>query len=241
MTDDKKVVSTGGSHIYQHSQEKTWEVPQGEESLKQISNHIERHLGPVRTVFHEMISDAVHIDVHLVQATSDFPFSRLVTSGMSDRPMPIPAEAKAPRYTELLITLPAAWQLNMESFKDENWYWPIRLLKWLARFPHKYETWLGRGHTIPNGDPPKPYAGNTKLCGAIVLPAATAPRSFSTLRVHAEKEVTFYSVVPLYREEIDLKLSRGTNALLGLFNKHSIDDIFDPSRRNVAKKRFGLF
>ncbi|MFQ8729788.1 MAG: suppressor of fused domain protein [Enterocloster bolteae] len=24
-------------------------------------------------------------------------------------------------------------------------YWPIRLIKYLARFPHEYSTWLGWG------------------------------------------------------------------------------------------------
>ena len=29
-------------------------------------------------------------------------------------------------------------------------FWPIQMLKFLARFPHEYKTWLGWGHTIPN-------------------------------------------------------------------------------------------
>ena len=36
---------------------------------------------------------------------------------------------------ELAIALPADWKLDQESMKNEKWYWPIRLLKVLARLP----------------------------------------------------------------------------------------------------------
>ena len=44
------------------------------------------------------------------------------------------AEYKLER-AELAIALPADWKLDQESMKDEKWYWPIRLLKSLARLP----------------------------------------------------------------------------------------------------------
>ncbi len=86
MTKKSKVVSMGGSPIYHHGEATHWQAPQGEECIEQISSHIEAHLGKVETVFHEILSDIVHIDVHFVKPTSEFPFVRLVTSGMSDLP-----------------------------------------------------------------------------------------------------------------------------------------------------------
>jgi hypothetical protein len=48
--------------------------------------------------------------------------------------------------------------------------------------------------------------------------------------------------MPLYREEMELKLREGTEALEDLFEKHEIGPIVDPRRKNVGKrKRFGLF
>lgn len=77
----------------------------------------------------------------------------------------LPKGIKAHRYTELCIFLPANWPLESEpyqtieeTFKDENNYWPLRWLKKLARFPHEYNTWIGRGHTIPNGEAAEPFA-----------------------------------------------------------------------------------
>ena len=81
------LVSMSGSPIYYHGPEKAWEPANGEECLEQISAHVEKHLGKIQTVLHELVSDAVHVDVHVVSPTLEFPFARLVTSGMSDLPM----------------------------------------------------------------------------------------------------------------------------------------------------------
>lgn len=235
------VISMSGSPIFHHAESAPFEAPRGEECIEQISSHIEAHLGKVASVFHEIVSDTVHIDVHFVKPSEDFRFARLVTSGMSDLPMTIPEGVEAPRFTELLVTLPEDWRLDRDSFKEETWYWPVRLLKGLARLPHKYSTWLGFGHTVPNGDPPEPYAPSTQLCGAIILPSVTVPEEFHKLRIDERKEITFFAVVPLYGEEMNLKLRSGSGKLLDKFDSMKVTDIVDPLRRNVARKRFGIF
>ncbi len=236
-----ELVSLSGSPIYQHGAPSAWEAPKGEEFIEQISSHIEQHLGSIETVFHELISDTVHIDVHFVKPTKEFPFVQLVTSGMSDLPMATPDDPSIPKYVELLVTLPSDWKLDQQSLDNEDWHWPIRLLKSLARLPHKHQTWLGWGHTVPNGDPPEPYAGNTKLCGAIVLPSLTVPSSFHELIIPEHKTITFYSVVPLYESEMNLKLRSGTNELTDLFDRKGVTDIIDVGRKDVTRKRFGFW
>jgi hypothetical protein len=239
--EEPKVVSLSGAPIFHHGPESDWQAAQGEMCLEQISDHIERHLGKVETVFHELVSDTVHIDVHIVKPSPGQPFCRLVTSGMSDLPMAVPDGSDAPRYAELIVTLPADWHLDQPSFDSEEWYWPIRLIKQLARLPHKHDTWLGFGHTIPNGDPAEPYAANTKLCGAIILAPASVPEDFGTLQIDESKTITFYAVVPLFQEEMDLKLRSGSDKLLDLFDSKGINDIIDPRRANVTRKRFRFF
>lgn len=64
---------------------------------------------------------------------------------------------------ELMIALPPDWKVG-ES--DECWYWPLRLLKSIARLPISADTWLGWGHTVDNQEP---YADNTSLCGAVLI------------------------------------------------------------------------
>lgn len=240
-TGDDKLVSLSGSPVWVHDEPAPFQAPQGEMCLEEISAHIEKYLGPVETVFHEVVSDTVHIDVHFVMPTSESDCVRLVTSGMSDLPMTVPEQSSAPRYAEVMMTLPAGWKLDSESFKNEEWYWPVRLLKSLARLPHKYATWLGVGHTMPNGDPAEPYASNTKLCGAIIVPPLTAPDAFDTLAINEDKVISFYSVIPIYQAEMDLKLRKGSDELFRRFSAKGISDFVDINRPDVARKRFGLF
>jgi hypothetical protein len=101
-------------------------------------------------------------------------------------------------YAELLLSLPPDWRLRQEDFKDESNYWPVRMLKMLTRMPHEYDTWLGEAHTIPNGDPPKPYAPNTKLCCAMLAPPLLVPDEFRELTVTPEMSIHFYGVIPIY-------------------------------------------
>jgi len=210
-----------------------------DEAIAAISRHIEQHVGPISGVFHELISDQVHIDVHFVPPTADFPFNVLVTSGMSDRPMTVPAGAEDVRYAELCVLLPSTWPLGavgQGTPRDED-YWPIEWLKYLARFPHEYHTWLGAGHTIPNGESAEPFAANTKLGCMLVLPAISLPEAFGELQVSAEKTIHFYCLYPLYKEEMDLKMRQGFEAVLDKFEEHGITDVIDPDRPNTAKKK----
>lgn len=242
MSKQDNLVSLSGAPIFRYTDgEKEWEAPHGEMSLEEISDHIEKHLGEIDQVFHEILSDTVHIDVHHLKPNAAFPFHRLVTSGMSDLPMTLPEGVESSRFMELMITLPADWRIDQASFEDERWYWPVRELKFLARFPHKYDTWLGWGHTLPNGDPAEPFADNTRFDGVIILPPLGTPPAFHSLVIDANKTIDFYSVVPLYPEEMRLKLHKGSEALLEGFDKHGIGDAIDLGRRNVAKKRFGFF
>lgn len=240
--EDGKLVSLSGQPIYRYTEAPPGPEPvQGEICLEEISAHIETHLGPIQSVFHEIVSDLVHIDVHWIPPNEHNPFHRLVTSGMSDLPMQVPEGAQSSAYLELMVTLPSGWRVGQKAFEDENWYWPVRLLKTMARFPHKYRTWFAYGHSMPHGDPAAPYASDTQLCGALLLPSVTVPDEFATLRIDAEKEIDFLAIVPLYRDEMELKLRNGCDALLEKFDRNGISDLINTRRKNVAKKRFGLF
>ncbi len=207
-----------------------------EASIEQIGAHIERHVGPVERVYHELISDVVHVDVHHVAPGDGRPFHTLVTSGMSDRPMSPPPGAEGYGFTELAVLLPAGWQVSEDAFKDETWYWPVRQLKILARLPHKFRSWLWWGHTVPHGDPPEPFAPSTELCCSMLVSPVSLPDEFDTLWLEDGREVTFFSLFPLYREEMDYKLVHGAEALLERVVRAGLDDIVDPRRLNVCQQ-----
>jgi hypothetical protein len=160
---------------------------------------------------------------------------------MSDKPMTVPEGAEEYRYAELMLGLPADWPMTGEEFEADDNFWPVALLKFLARFPHEFETWIGPAHTIPNGDPPEPFSTNTDLCCALIVPPLMAPNEFQTLRVNDEKTIQFHGVIALYREELELKLKKGMDALTERLDAKGVSELLDIKRKNTAKKRFGIF
>jgi len=248
MTEQEYSESGDPIYRYQDKENKELKLAIGDEdTIEQVSQHIEDNVGKVETVFHEIVSDIVHIDIHWVKPNDKFPFHTLVTSGMSDLPMTVPHGYEVTKYLELCILLPDNWNIDgtdyntmEEAFKDENNYWPVRWLKTIARFPHEYETFLSYGHTIPNGENADPFADNTKFGCMLLMPSLSLGNNFFELKVKGDKTINFYCLYPLYKEEMDFKLKKGTDALIDKFEKFNVTDIVDINRKNTCIKN-GLF
>ncbi len=175
-----------------------------------VEKFIEDKIGPSNHVFHELVSEDIHVDIHRIQPSDELPFWILVTQGMGAVPMNVPEELKEYNIgrAELMILLPPDWNLESEEEKD---YWPIRWLKILAHLPIDEDTWLGSGHTIEN----EGSFAEEDLFGGIMLvePAILSPED-NYVTLENGENVQFYQVVPLYREEIDYKLNTDAGALL---------------------------
>jgi predicted Zn finger-like uncharacterized protein len=235
--------TAGGSTVYRHqAKEREFEWSHGDgELMEALDAHFERHIDKVESVYHEIMSDLVHLDVHYIPPADERPWHTLLTSGMAERPMHTPPEVENFDYAELMVCLPATWQVGDEAFKDERNYWPVGALKYMARLPHEYDTWLGPGHTVPNGDPPAPFADNVKFCCMMVAPALGVPDEFHELELPDGRTVHMLSIIPLYKEEMDFKLRKGSDALGARLVDFPVEEFFNPKRRNVAAKRFGIF
>lgn len=234
-TDDKSdnpTTSATGSPIYYHKERKRiYQMAFGDnEDLTQIDKHITRHVGEIAWVYRELASDLVHIDVHVINPTHSRNYFKLVTSGMSDLPMTTPVGAEQFQYAELMLCLPPNWKLTKSGLEDHNNYWPIHMLKTLARFPHQYETWFGLGHTIPNGDPPQPMATHTKLCGTILARPLLFKGGFCELKISDEKTIQFLSLIPIYESEIAFKLEHGADALFERFAANNVTELLIQNR-----------
>jgi hypothetical protein len=205
-----------------------------------VREHVENHLGPVKRTFEAQDATPVDISVLHVPPQETRPVHTLVTLGMSDAPMSVPSGKNAPRYIELMMTLPRTWQFDEKSLADERWYWPVRQLLAISRKPVNDNSWLGWGEVVPNGTPPQRYAPNTKLCGAVVVPSLLVPQEFYELKIAAHS-IAFFCLLPLYKEEMDLEREKGVNHLFETLIDAGVKDFIDPARKNVAKKRFGFF
>jgi hypothetical protein len=180
-----------------------------------------RMFGECAGVSHELIPQVPHIDVYTY-----FRLGRdggrsfvLVTGGMSDAPMNTPPGSDFPRRAELIV--------YCTDPKPEY----VETLRMLAHFPHNQRTWLGIGHTIPNGNPPAPFWGSSVLDTILLIPTivqrdAALPEQ---LQIGGEP-VHFLWVVPLTTPECQLKLEKGVEAIFDLFNQHRHPHVYNPSR-----------
>lgn len=242
--------SPGGSPLLRH-RERTipFQPTHGDpDVIDRVGDHIAAKIGEVACVYHEIVSDLVHVDVHIVAPTAERPFHTLVTSGMSEAPMTTPEAARSMRFAELMMRLPADWPLGIESndamqkaLADERNYWPIRLLKSLARMPHEYDTWLGYGHTIASGDPPEPYVPGVPFQHAILLPSPHLAPDDHVLKV-GDRETYFWAIYPLHPDELTFKLNHGADKLWDRMLNAGVSDLLDVKRKSVCRRKwFGLF
>ena len=204
-----------------------------EEEMEAVEGHIEQYFGKFENVFHELVSPDIHVDICVVPPSEERDYCTLVTMGMGAHRMNVPeelAEYKLER-AELAIALPADWKLDQESMKDEKWYWPIRLLKSLARLPIASDTWLGFGHTMDNKEN---FAENTKLCAAILTGPQSTEEGGEVCTLPGGEEVNFYQVIPLYRDELEYKLAHDADALLGKMN--GISFVVEPDRQDAITR-----
>ena len=184
-----------------------------EEEMEAVEGHIQQYFSEFENVFHELSSPDIHVDICVVPPSEKRDYYTLVTMGMGAHRMNVPeelAEYKLER-AELAIALPGNWKLKREDLKNERWYWPIRLLKTLARLPIASDTWLGFGHTMDNEED---FAKGTKLCAAILTGPQDTEDGSEVCILPSGEEVNFYQVIPLYREELEYKMAHDADALL---------------------------
>ena len=205
-----------------------------EEEMSAIEQHIKNTFGEFDNVFHELVSPDIHVDICVVPPSAERDYYTLVTMGMGAHRMNVPeelAEYKLER-AELAIALPPDWKLDEESLKDERWYWPIGLLKVLARLPISNDTWLGFGHTM---DKQSPFAEDTELCAALLVgPQDVVWNGGEVCTLPSGEEVNFYQVIPLYRNEMEYKMEHDADALLK--KMAGISFVVNPTRQNAITR-----
>ena len=181
-----------------------------EEELDAIEEHIKEYYGDFPTVCHEIVSPDIHCDICIVPPSKKRNYFTLVTMGMGAHIMNIPEELSTEELgrAELLICLPPEWKVGENS---EEWFWPLTLLKGLARLPINCDTWLGWGHSVDNQ---RAFAENTALCGSLLIYPEDAADGAESCVLPNGDTVNFFEVIPLFREEMNYKIDNDTKALL---------------------------
>jgi hypothetical protein len=182
--------------------------------------------GEALSVSHELLPLIPHIDVYTFQRKrGDQAEYSLVTGGMSDLEMILPEHAgdDVPRRVELIFYC---------AEPSEEY---IEILRWLAHFPHNTKSWLGHGHTMPNGNPPSPFWGSATLDTILFSPPIVkSDQTLPELLQLDGQAVHFLWVIPITTEECNLKLNKGFGAIMDLFGKNRHPHIFNPTRKGYV-------
>lgn len=176
-----------GTNIIRHENVETkLGVTKGTAGFAQAREAVyERLFGKPLSVSHELLPLVPHIDVYTFnRPQGNREIYSLVTGGMSDLEMTLPrgADKDVPRRVELIF--------YCSEPRDEY----IATLRWVAHFPHNTRSWLGHGHTMPNGDPPAPFWGSTELDTLFFLPPHCQEGPDATVRIEFGRRARSLSV-----------------------------------------------
>jgi hypothetical protein len=208
-----------------------WRPLDHEPINEEVEAHIERCFGPVETVLHELLSSHVHLDVNVIPPVGGRDFTLYVTSGMSDLPMKVDEgveDAESWNRAELLIALPG-------PPIDRRDHYLVHDLRTMARYPHAQERWLCHGHTVGGEEVIGP---DTAMTGYILdwpsISPLVDPTEACELKLRNGELVHFFALVPIYPEELDLKLAKGSQTLLDRLERSGVSELYRPDRGNAA-------
>jgi hypothetical protein len=117
--------------------------------------------------------------------------------------------------------------------KDERWWWPLRLLKQTARYPHENETWLGFGHSVPGSTSGVPFAANTQMTDIVILEPRTISEEAATFYDDGRGEVSIWALFPVHPSEKEFKHRRSAQELQQLFDSDRVTELVQPGRGSV--------
>ena len=205
--------SPGGSNIIRHeNRHESWKTRIGftkesAEFAEARESVYERFFGKAASVFHEVIPLIPHIDVYTFdRGHNGRNFYTLVTGGMKNLEMSVPVDVRRKRWPD-----GAARRVELIFYCSEPKEEYLKTIKWLARFPHDWKTWIGPGHTLPTENIPAPLWGNPVLNTILFMPTIVRPdATLSDELTLAGEPVDFLWVVPLTTPECNLKLEKGS-------------------------------
>lgn len=200
---------------------------------EEIVRHFAAGIGPVEPLsIQEIVPGEVPVSIHLVPPGPGHGYLLLFTSGMSDRPLTVPAGLEAASYAELLLVLPGDWDLTPETFAEPRNGWVIEWLRRAAHHFHEQRTWIGPGYgVLVNGNPPEPIAPHLPFDSLLLFHPRT---DTSQVRVADGRLVLFYTVYPLHPKERLLEAREGAATLLDRLASQASFPIIDVHRPSAV-------
>ncbi len=207
--------------------------------LAAVEPHLAQFIGPAPNVFHEILSDGVHLDLVPYAPTQERDFWVVATLGMSAKEMTTPQDvpdAATWSRAELLVTLPGDWP-GLDPAKGvvggEAHFHPLAALKKVARYPHLAGTSVAVSHTI-NLD--AAIAPDSEMTAILLWWPLFLQDEQATVVVADGVQVNYFQLIPIHADECAYAQSQGGVALFRRLAEARIDHTFDLKRPSVMNE-----
>lgn len=182
--------------------------------------------------------DVTNIDLLLISTVKRSPVQLLMTNGLSNYEQPVPEKYATLKHIELYFCLPSYWDINDKDNPSMNWVLPW-IQKLAAHLVDK-QTWYGVGHTFPNGNPAEPISPTMKQKYFLLNSPTYFSEELKPLAVEG-KTIEFLGVVPIFEDELDYKMGKGTYKLQKKFLDKNITELLDDYRMSTLKNKWRVF
>lgn len=165
------------------------------------------------------------------------PVTVIMTNGLRNYTMPVPEKEVGNEHIELFFCLPGYWE--WEDVENPNMNWIFPWIQRLAKYVQEKETWFGHGHTMPCGKEMQSLSPTMRqnhffLMRPLLLEEALVPIEVDGV------EVKFLAIVPIFEDEMDYKLGKGTAKLISKMIGKGVDETLDDYRSTILKSKWRL-
>lgn len=166
------------------------------------------------------------------------PVTICMTNGLSNYTMPVSEKWKGREHNELFFCLPAYWDLD--DLENRAFSWVYDWIFRLENFVRSKNTWFGPGHTIPCGNPPAAISPTMKQEYFIFLEPLLLNEAMAAVKL-GEKTVRFLAIVPIFGDELDFKMGKGTTKFVAKLTNRGFDERLDDYRPSALRSRLLFF
>lgn len=172
------------------------------QEIEVLQDFISEHFGEIETIGHESKGDKLHIDLAYVVPTDNQPYYTICTIGAGAKRLKLPdedrIEKQVPEYVEYVIHLPPSWNCLEEGFdKEENW-WPIRMLKEIARMSLDFKDFYPWVNVVVGWNTELP---EVNVRGALFDWPLPDMENMTLCNLPTGASVAFIQIIPITKEE----------------------------------------
>ncbi|MDG1735330.1 MAG: suppressor of fused domain protein [Crocinitomicaceae bacterium] len=174
-------------------------------------------------------------DYFFIPKPDDTACNILMTSGLNEYGMPTQVSTKSLVHKELYFLLPEYWVVA--DIEKEQFQWLFQTLRKLKKHVIEKKTWFAEGHTMRANEEGKQLSDQMKQTYLMLSDPVFLEKELAPMFVDS-RDVSFLSVVPIFRNEFQHKQAFGTDKLISLFETYQVTERLDEYRTNLVKSRW---